>query len=966
MEVRLDSPPSPPGGGGGAMRRSAGSSAGFRSKLEALCSLACERASRVTEHATSRAGVDGGGGEGGGGDACAEGGAAREGRSGSDGGKTVGDGGRGSYIGGVGGEGTCGGGGHDARGSGGGGGGGGGADKGPGDGNPRRGEGCLVGGGGHGGRGRFSEALGTGRGGGDVGIAGGAVLLLVSKAGGGSCGPSQASPATPQPPPAVPAARRWYTRDPHGIYHCLLCSYTCERQRTLKTHAWKHAREVTCTYPVFEELEDGGGGGCGGDGVNVGTPLAAASNGTVRLPDTDADSNAARGHVHPSEGGSVNATSLLTPGPPKSAEADARERSAAASTPGRSDEAQVPGLPGLAAGTEQGARRSPGPNVGLDAAAAGLGDESGATPRLPMTVKAHDIGCGARQDEQQGLWKKNSSQVGALGVKADEQERSQQQQEREDCADVRPVSRRRTNSECLRLHSLAAEALVALPAWLPPPPPPRHPDPPSPPHQDLGVQEPIHEGACSDSYSSSSSSRGSGSQSGISTLLLSVIERLHQRDEGDGEVGAATAREGGPRRVKVEDMEIDDVEQQPEEEEENELEDEHQQRALLFGGLVEQVSGTRHAYRCRVCPYRGTSAAHARQHLRAHRRPRPYQCPICHEVARDCGALREHTARHCRPRPHRCSHCPFDFHYKSQLRNHEREHHNVAPRRRAVAGKHAASPAGHGQGARERRLHQCDMCSYTSVSYVGVRNHRRIHDKSYRCAECEFTTSSAAAFKQHSCAHNALAVSAAEPFRCVLCGYVCSFAASLKAHMWRHASDQNYDFQRVNRDIDAATALAQRFQNRTVLKMAPAPGESGRPPSSPGTVGDNLNPAPPDGHSPNPVTGNAVATSAVAVGKPARSASEKPAAPVTPATLAAAVQTAPPLFLTLPRSPVLGGTSRPQAPQGKSCRLTFCCCVCGFESGVREELLAHMQGHQQEFLPAVRSGQPQQQQHVQP
>uniref|UniRef100_S4RDM1 C2H2-type domain-containing protein n=1 Tax=Petromyzon marinus TaxID=7757 RepID=S4RDM1_PETMA len=673
--------------------------------------------------------------------------------------------------------------------------------------------------------------------------------------------------------------RRWYTRDPHGIYHCLLCSYTCERQRTLKTHAWKHAREVTCTYPVFEELEDGGGGG---DGVNLGTHLAASNGTTVRLSDTD--SNAARGHVHPPEGGSANATSLSTPGPPKSAEADARERSAGASTPGRSDEAKVPGLPGLAAGTEQAARRSPGPNVGLEAAAAGLGDESGVAPRLPTTVKAHDIGCSAKQEEQQqGLGKKYSSQVGALGVEADEQERSQQQQEREDCADVRPVSRRRTNSECLLLHSLAAEALVALPAWLPPPP--RHPDPLSPPHQDLGMQEPIHEGACSDSYSSSS--RGSGSQSGISSLLLSVIERLHQRDEGDGEVGAATAREGGPRHVKVEDVKIDDVEQQPmEEEEENEFEDEHQQRALLFGGLVEQVSGARHAYRCRVCPYRGTSAAHARQHLRAHRRPRPYQCPICHEVARDCGALREHTARHCRPRPHRCSHCPFDFHYKSQLRNHEREHHNVAPRRRAVAGKHAASHAGHGAsapaalaGARERRLHQCDMCSYTSVSYVGVRNHRRIHDKSYRC---------------------------------VLCGYVCSFAASLKAHMWRHASDQNYDFQRVNRDI-----------------------------------------------------GNAVATSAVAVGKPARSASEKPAAPVAPATLAAAVQTAPPLLLALPQSPALGGTSRPQAPQGKSCRLTFCCCVCGFESGVREELLAHMQGHQQEFLPAVRSGQPQQQQQVQ-
>lgn len=35
----------------------------------------------------------------------------------------------------------------------------------------------------------------------------------------------------------------------------------------------------------------------------------------------------------------------------------------------------------------------------------------------------------------------------------------------------------------------------------------------------------------------------------------------------------------------------------------------------------------------------------------------------------------------------------------------------------------------------EQKVYKCDMCDYTSSTYVGVRNHRRIHssDKPYRC-----------------------------------------------------------------------------------------------------------------------------------------------------------------------------------------------------------------------------------------
>lgn len=52
----------------------------------------------------------------------------------------------------------------------------------------------------------------------------------------------------------------------------------------------------------------------------------------------------------------------------------------------------------------------------------------------------------------------------------------------------------------------------------------------------------------------------------------------------------------------------------------------------------------------------------------------------------------------------------------------------------------------------EHKVYKCDMCDYTSSTYVGVRNHRRIHssDKPYRCVsvlsnflyECFFLYSS--------------------------------------------------------------------------------------------------------------------------------------------------------------------------------------------------------------------------------
>lgn len=47
--------------------------------------------------------------------------------------------------------------------------------------------------------------------------------------------------------------------------------------------------------------------------------------------------------------------------------------------------------------------------------------------------------------------------------------------------------------------------------------------------------------------------------------------------------------------------------------------------------------------------------------------------------------------------------------------------------------------------------------------------------------------------------------------RCSLCGYVCSHPPSLKSHMWKHASDQNYNYEQVNKAINDAISQSGRY-----------------------------------------------------------------------------------------------------------------------------------------------------------
>lgn len=356
-----------------------------------------------------------------------------------------------------------------------------------------------------------------------------------------------------------------------------------------------------------------------------------------------------------------------------------------------------------------------------------------------------------------------------------------------------PPVRRRTNSECLRLHSLAAEALVTMPIQLV-----------ECPKSSLRL---IHD---KDSVDPDTGQRASDKtyatypkvdsskvpeernslnpkltkekseltqtpiKPGISTSLLKVIEKLRERTDQNA----------------TDDDILKELQDNAQSENTSDL--------GSGNSLVEYLPRAERPYRCRLCHYTSDNKGYIKQHLRVHRQRQPYQCPICEHIAENSGDLENHMINHCKVIKYECKHCNESFYYKSQLRTHEREHRKLSDSGSSAGDdmqlcteetEEQFSQEG-GSKSSMSKVYRCDICSYTSPTYVGVRNHIRIHTSD-------------------------------KPYRCSLCGYVCSHPPSLKSHMWKHASDQNYNYEQVNKAINEAMSQSTRPQRDHLKKPTP-------------------------------------------------------------------------------------------------------------------------------------------------
>ncbi|NWV21129.1 ZN507 protein, partial [Origma solitaria] len=705
--------------------------------------------------------------------------------------------------------------------------------------------------------------------------------------------------------------RKWYTYEQYGMYRCLICRYTCGQQRMLKTHAWKHAGEVDCSYPIFEEENETSGLSetvVAPAPHSVDTVVLSLENGELDIHSEPSIQlqicNSEQLSCKSPTGSNVKEEEILSESVVHSPTTEVVEETVSDTEPDSSitdsllSSAQkiiscspnkkghvnviVERLPGA----EENVLQKPFlMNTDIETEKNLISEESSVTCEEPEVYHSDAI-----QEviiEWNNTEKKDNELSANKNVTADENV---------------PPARRRTNSESLRLHSLAAEALVTMPI--------RAAELTRSSLRALTGEDAVDAGAAqggadgpcmahskviaslkdpSEEFSGLNQSeraiveikkdRPELSEApikmGISMSLLTVIEKLKERTDQNAS--------------------DDDILK--------ELQDNAQcQNAndanMAGSNLVEFIPSADRPYRCRLCHYSSGNKGYIKQHLRVHRQRQPYQCPICEHIAGDSKDLESHMINHCKTRMYQCKQCDESFHYKSQLRNHEREQHSLpdifstATSNKLIVSNEADDREEWilfrtGNKSSVQKLFRCDVCDYTSTTYVGVRNHRRIHNSD-------------------------------KPYRCSLCGYVCSHPPSLKSHMWKHASDQNYNYEQVNKAINDAISQSSRFQgqltDKTLLEgtdesTVPILGSSDNLVSFTESINQTT----------NEISGS--------------DENEKPNLMNTSCSLEK--------NSTLPHL----GT--------EYCVLLFCCCICGFESTNKENLLDHMKEHEGEIINII-------------
>uniref|UniRef100_A0A667WZT7 Zinc finger protein 507 n=2 Tax=Myripristis murdjan TaxID=586833 RepID=A0A667WZT7_9TELE len=843
----------------------------------------------------------------------------------------------------------------------------------------------------------------------------------------------------------LPQKKKWYSYEEYGLYRCLICSYVCSQQRMLKTHAWKHAGLVDCSYPIFED-EDGAPAKREAQApVGLSANTTAAREEIVVLSPVLQDKNLRKIPTTfklqlcaplavESKKDMMNHSIANHNESPVAAEEEEEsiypikdlateepvvevQVTTEAETEGEIDSHHVSSsvTDSLLSSAQKIINSSPNSaghiNVIVERLPSAEDSVIAANPLLLSPDMVGDKSLLQAEEEdmrhiepahQQSptISSKEEKEEVVIGwsagtsgdrqpVGADNKPPIAKSSDPPRDENVPPVGRRRTHSESLRLHSLAAEALVAMPM--------RTPELPSSSTRSSPktVTAPAQCPDTGQRLLEVTTSAGKTSEVGTAAALVDLELQGEDRDEGLVSLGLGEVDEEGPAaKAGISLSLLTVIERLRERSDQNasdedilkELQDNAQFQngavagvvagngaggymcniagmdgvvASPDGGLVDYIPGSERPYRCRLCRYSSGNKGYIKQHLRVHRQRQPYQCPICEHIASDSKDLESHMIHHCKTRMYQCKQCPDTFHYKSQLRNHEREHHSfsnavaaLTPVTETAAVAEEADRVTD-EVSSEQKVYKCDVCDYTSSTYVGVRNHRRIHnsDKPYRCCSCDFATTNMNSFKSHMRRHpqEHQAVQLLEQYRCSLCGYVCSHPPSLKSHMWKHAGDQNYNYEQVNKAINEAISQSSRTPQKLSAVFEPVA-------ERPVVV------QPPRDKAKGPAEPAPTPTTATAVGVAMADGSAGPPPPA--AEPSQWPSESPTAQGKEPVQPQLQPHPHPQAQQGAGrapvpgpgmeyCVLLFCCCICGFESTSKERLMEHMKDHEGDIISII-------------
>lgn len=511
----------------------------------------------------------------------------------------------------------------------------------------------------------------------------------------------------------LPQKKKWYSYEEYGLYRCLICSYVCSQQRMLKTHAWKHAGQVDCSYPIFEDE----------DGAQTGKevyPPATAPGGKEKMlllspvvQDKSQQPSAIKLQLHETplaedkkEGIVSRPVSLLGEEAlvenesiydfkeeamvevqvKTEVESEAAQIGASVTHDSLLSSAQkiINSNPNSAGHMNVIVERLPSAEDSvLSTNPLFLGPDEERDKSL-LYAEEEERGCiQAPKDEVDSGGSAESSVGGSIKSAAINSDPSRDE-------NIPPAGRKRTHSESLRLHSLAAEALVTMPMrtlQVAPLGSKLNPksstaqaqnqsmdekqDEVAPPGQNTSdgalvqfeLQNKGRERDVSSLGLAEADEEEPVTKAGISLSLLTVIERLRERSDQNASdedilkelrdnaqfqngsvAGVFTGNGSGSYVCDIPGM--DGLVASPD------------------GGLVDYIPGSERPYRCRLCRYSSSNKGYIKQHLRVHRQRQPYQCPICEHIALDSKDLESHMIHHCKTRTYQCKFCQETFHHK--------------------------------------------------------------------------------------------------------------------------------------------------------------------------------------------------------------------------------------------------------------------------------------------------------------
>lgn len=169
-------------------------------------------------------------------------------------------------------------------------------------------------------------------------------------------------------------------------------------------------------------------------------------------------------------------------------------------------------------------------------------------------------------------------------------------------------------------------------------------------------------------------------------------------------------------------------------------------------------------FRCKLCHYTNESTVLLRQHMRLHKPKQEFECSLCDLIAESSEALQDHMIQHCKVRTYQCKLCNSTFNYKSQLRAHMRMHN-------------------------DQDILFCDFCDFETRNLSGMKLHTKSHltKPPYKCEACQedfISSHNLRIHKRDGCNSNIDKNNTS--FKCEECDFVFFGRREMKNHLRLH------------------------------------------------------------------------------------------------------------------------------------------------------------------------------------